>query len=181
MRLRCFGPFGAAARLLLRTENNSFPPRLTPQKLQPFPGLSCLSKGYNHIPHPPCASCCRAHHHLLLRIPCEAGIAFATQSQHGADARRARSCAAAVGMSSASGASPARPAPKQIRFVNNEGQPPAKRRRINAAYVLVLFLIPIILYTVCVAPSDYAFEPFRAAARSTLPQSASRTGELAIT
>ncbi|KAG9239072.1 fungal-specific transcription factor domain-containing protein [Amylocarpus encephaloides] len=25
------------------------------------------------------------------------------------------------------------PAPKQIRFVNNEGQPPAKRRRINAA------------------------------------------------
>jgi hypothetical protein len=26
------------------------------------------------------------------------------------------------------------PAPKQIRFVNNEGQPPPKRRRINAAY-----------------------------------------------
>jgi hypothetical protein len=25
---------------------------------------------------------------------------------------------------------------KQIRFVNNEGQPPAKRRRINAACVL---------------------------------------------
>lgn len=24
---------------------------------------------------------------------------------------------------------------KQIRFVNNEGQPPAKRRRVNAAYV----------------------------------------------
>jgi len=24
---------------------------------------------------------------------------------------------------------------KQIRFVNNEGQPPAKRRRINAACV----------------------------------------------
>ncbi|RDW85828.1 hypothetical protein BP5796_04153 [Coleophoma crateriformis] len=29
--------------------------------------------------------------------------------------------------------SPALPPPKQIRFVNNEGQPPAKRRRINAA------------------------------------------------
>jgi hypothetical protein len=28
---------------------------------------------------------------------------------------------------------------KQIRFVNNEGQPPAKRRRINAACVLSLF------------------------------------------
>ena len=27
------------------------------------------------------------------------------------------------------------PPPKQIRFVNNEGQPPAKRRRINAACV----------------------------------------------
>ena len=25
------------------------------------------------------------------------------------------------------------PAPKQIRFVNNQGQPPSKRRRINAA------------------------------------------------
>jgi hypothetical protein len=25
------------------------------------------------------------------------------------------------------------PPPKQIRFVNNEGQPPPKRRRINAA------------------------------------------------
>jgi hypothetical protein len=37
--------------------------------------------------------------------------------------------------STGSGASPALPAPKQIRFVNNEGQPPAKRRRINAAYV----------------------------------------------
>ncbi|KAH7039901.1 fungal-specific transcription factor domain-containing protein [Microdochium trichocladiopsis] len=29
--------------------------------------------------------------------------------------------------------SEAMPAPKQIRFVNNQGQPPAKRRRINAA------------------------------------------------
>jgi hypothetical protein len=27
------------------------------------------------------------------------------------------------------------PPPKQIRFVNNQGQPPSKRRRINAAYV----------------------------------------------
>ncbi len=27
------------------------------------------------------------------------------------------------------------PPPKQIRFVNNEGQPPAKRRRLNAACV----------------------------------------------
>jgi hypothetical protein len=25
------------------------------------------------------------------------------------------------------------PPPKQIRFVNNQGQPPSKRRRINAA------------------------------------------------
>jgi len=29
--------------------------------------------------------------------------------------------------------------PKQIRFVNNQGQPPSKRRRINAAYVFFLF------------------------------------------
>jgi hypothetical protein len=29
--------------------------------------------------------------------------------------------------------SPGLPPPKQIRFVNNEGQPPPKRRRINAA------------------------------------------------
>lgn len=27
------------------------------------------------------------------------------------------------------------PTPKQIRFVNNEGRPPAKRRRVDAAYV----------------------------------------------
>jgi hypothetical protein len=27
------------------------------------------------------------------------------------------------------------PPPKQIRFVNNQGKPPSKRRRINAAYV----------------------------------------------
>lgn len=25
--------------------------------------------------------------------------------------------------------------PRQIRFVHNQGQPPSKRRRINAAYV----------------------------------------------
>jgi hypothetical protein len=31
---------------------------------------------------------------------------------------------------------PLPPPQRQIRFVNNEGQPPAKRRRINAAYVL---------------------------------------------
>jgi hypothetical protein len=31
------------------------------------------------------------------------------------------------------------PQPKQIRFVNNQGQPPSKRRRINAAYVLLCF------------------------------------------
>lgn len=31
------------------------------------------------------------------------------------------------------------PAPKQIRFVNNQGQPPSKRRRINAAYVCPCF------------------------------------------
>jgi hypothetical protein len=31
------------------------------------------------------------------------------------------------------GMSPGLPPPKQIRFVNNEGQPPPKRRRINAA------------------------------------------------
>lgn len=33
------------------------------------------------------------------------------------------------------------PPPKQIRFVNNQGQPPSKRRRINAAYVFP-FLYP---------------------------------------
>ena len=31
------------------------------------------------------------------------------------------------------------PPPKQIRFVNNQGQPPSKRRRINAAYVVPFF------------------------------------------
>lgn len=30
-------------------------------------------------------------------------------------------------------------APKQIRFVHNQGQPPSKRRRINAAYVFFSF------------------------------------------
>ena len=40
---------------------------------------------------------------------------------------------------SSTGASPGLPPPKQIRFVNNEGQPPAKRRRINAAYVHSFF------------------------------------------
>lgn len=35
--------------------------------------------------------------------------------------------------STASVTPPTLPPPKQIRFVNNEGQPPAKRRRINAA------------------------------------------------
>jgi hypothetical protein len=33
------------------------------------------------------------------------------------------------------------PPPKQIRFVNNQGQPPSKRRRINAAYVLGFVLL----------------------------------------
>jgi hypothetical protein len=32
---------------------------------------------------------------------------------------------------------------KQIRFVNNEGQPPAKRRRINAACVQFFVLSPV--------------------------------------
>ncbi len=32
------------------------------------------------------------------------------------------------------------PPPKQIRFVNNQGQPPSKRRRINAAYVHSIYL-----------------------------------------
>lgn len=31
------------------------------------------------------------------------------------------------------------PPPKQIRFVHNQGQPPSKRRRINAAYVVAPF------------------------------------------
>lgn len=35
------------------------------------------------------------------------------------------------------------PPPKQIRFVNNQGQPPSKRRRINAAYVSHLRTLPI--------------------------------------
>ena len=30
---------------------------------------------------------------------------------------------------------------KQIRFVNNEGQPPAKRRRINAACVFSSYVL----------------------------------------
>lgn len=36
----------------------------------------------------------------------------------------------------ASAINPTIPPPKQIRFVNNQGQPPSKRRRINAASVL---------------------------------------------
>lgn len=35
------------------------------------------------------------------------------------------------------------PAPKQIRFVHNQGQPPSKRRRISAAYVGILYIVPI--------------------------------------
>jgi hypothetical protein len=42
------------------------------------------------------------------------------------------------------------PAPKQIRFVNNQGQPPSKRRRINAAYVVVSFSFTRLL--LCPAP-----------------------------
>lgn len=37
------------------------------------------------------------------------------------------------------------PPPKQIRFVNNQGQPPSKRRRINAAYVPNLLLLLVFL------------------------------------
>jgi len=40
------------------------------------------------------------------------------------------------------------PPPKQIRFVNNEGQPPAKRRRINAACVLFRDLSQLSAWTV---------------------------------
>lgn len=51
------------------------------------------------------------------------------------------------------------PPPKQIRFVNNQGQPPSKRRRINAAYVFPLFVIPIIphqSYHACYHPMLYS-------------------------
>ena len=41
------------------------------------------------------------------------------------------------------------PPPRQIRFVHNQGQPPSKRRRINAAYVL---LDPLTVF-VCPAAS----------------------------
>lgn len=34
------------------------------------------------------------------------------------------------------------PPPKQIRFVNNQGQPPSKRRRVNAASVHPLYALP---------------------------------------
>lgn len=34
------------------------------------------------------------------------------------------------------------PAPKPIRFVNNQGQPPSKRRRISAAYVFLHLASP---------------------------------------
>lgn len=34
------------------------------------------------------------------------------------------------------------PPPKQIRFVNNQGQPPSKRRRVNAASVHLLYTLP---------------------------------------
>jgi hypothetical protein len=43
---------------------------------------------------------------------------------------------------------------KQIRFVNNEGQPPAKRRRINAAYGPCLAL-----YSFCAGGMLYCFVP----------------------
>lgn len=42
------------------------------------------------------------------------------------------------------------PPPRQIRFVHNQGQPPSKRRRINAAYVLLGLLSPCF---VCLAAS----------------------------
>lgn len=32
------------------------------------------------------------------------------------------------------------PPPRQIRFVNNQGHPPSKRRRINAAYAFFGFI-----------------------------------------
>ena len=41
------------------------------------------------------------------------------------------------------------PPPKQIRFVNNQGQPPSKRRRINAAYVPNLLLLLVFLLFSC--------------------------------
>jgi hypothetical protein len=44
------------------------------------------------------------------------------------------------------GALPPPPPPKQIRFVNNQGQPPSKRRRINAAYVPFVSCIPTPLH-----------------------------------
>ncbi|KAK4135680.1 hypothetical protein BT67DRAFT_440563 [Trichocladium antarcticum] len=40
------------------------------------------------------------------------------------------------------------PPPKQIRFVNSQGQPPSKRRRINAAYVSP-FSYVFVLVLVC--------------------------------
>lgn len=39
------------------------------------------------------------------------------------------------------------PPPKQIRFVNNQGQPPSKRRRINAAYVVPFFFLTHFLHS----------------------------------
>lgn len=56
-------------------------------------------------------------------------------------------------MSSTSGASAARPPAKQIRFVNNEGQPPAKRRRINAAYVYDLLHVALFIVSYFAAPA----------------------------
>lgn len=56
---------------------------------------------------------------------------------------------------------------KQIRFVNNEGQPPAKRRRINAAYGPCPAL-----YSFCAGGMPCCFVPAHECA------SGLRTGEL---